>query len=75
MVGSTRVPRSEETPPSYDPTVGLYLGSYGGPRGVGVFHERGTPVGFTCVRRDSRGGTGPGSPALEFRVQGLGFRG
>ena len=26
------VPRSQETPPSYDPTVGLNLGSYNGRR-------------------------------------------
>ena len=31
------VPHSYETPPSLDPTVGLYLGSYGGPRGGGYF--------------------------------------
>ena len=30
-------------PPSLDPTVGLYLGSYGGPRGKAVSHERGIP--------------------------------
>ena len=30
--------------PTQDPTVELYLGSYGGPRGVGVSYERGTPV-------------------------------
>ena len=30
-------------PPS-DPTVGLCLGSLGGPRGVGVSYEQGTPV-------------------------------
>ena len=33
----TGVPRSQETPPSLDPTVGLYLGSYGGPVGGGCF--------------------------------------
>ena len=33
----TGVPRSYETPLSYDPTVGLYLGSYGGPMGGGLF--------------------------------------
>ena len=33
----TGVPHSSETPPSWDPTVGLYLGSYGGPRGRGMF--------------------------------------
>ena len=30
---ATGVPRSLKTPPSWDPTVGLYLGPYGGPRG------------------------------------------
>ena len=34
----------ENKKPSYDPTAGLYLGSYGGPRGVGVSYERGSPV-------------------------------
>ena len=38
----TGVPHSSETLP--DPTVGLYLGSCGGPRGVAVSYERGTPV-------------------------------
>jgi len=33
-------------PRSEDPTVGLYLGSYGGPGGGGaVSYEPGTPVG------------------------------
>ena len=36
--------------PSYDPTVALCLGTYGGPMGVGVSYERGTPV------RKTRGG-------------------
>ena len=35
--GTTWVPRSQETPPSQDPTVGLYPGFYGGPRGRGCF--------------------------------------
>ena len=35
---------TRNTPP-YDPTVALFLGTYRGPRGVGVSHERGTPVG------------------------------
>jgi hypothetical protein len=34
----------EEVPPTEDHRVGLYLGSYGGPRGVAVSYERGTPV-------------------------------
>ena len=29
-----------------DPTVGSCLGPYGGPRGVQVSYEQGTPVGF-----------------------------
>ena len=33
----TGVPCSSETLPSQDPTVGLYLGSYGGLRGGGLF--------------------------------------
>ena len=32
------------TPPPQDPTVALCLGTYGDPMGVGVSHERGTPV-------------------------------
>ena len=28
------------------PTIGLCLGSYGDPRGLGVSHERGSPVGL-----------------------------
>ena len=32
--------------PPYDPTVGLCLGPYGGPRGVAVSYKRGTPVGW-----------------------------
>ena len=34
-------------PPS-DPTVGLCLRPYGGPRGEAVSYERGTPVGAAC---------------------------
>ena len=34
-MGATRVPRSEGEKPTQDPRVGLYQGSYGGPkRGV-----------------------------------------
>jgi len=33
----TGVPRSKETAPPQDPTVGLCLGTYGGPRGGGAF--------------------------------------
>ena len=29
----------------YDPTVALYLGIHCDPRGVGISHERGNPVG------------------------------
>ena len=32
----TGVPRSEETAPHSDPTVGMCLGPYGGPRGGGL---------------------------------------
>ena len=38
------VPRSWETPPPLDLTVALCLGTYCNRRGVGVSHERGTPV-------------------------------
>jgi hypothetical protein len=37
------LPRSKETAPPWDPTVGLCLGPYGGPRGA-VSYERGAPV-------------------------------
>ena len=53
--GGAGVPRSKETSPPLDPTVGLRLGPYGGPRGVGVSYERGTRVvrapgpGSMCV--------------------------
>ena len=43
-----------KTPPSQDPTVGLYLGSYGGPRRGAVSYERGTPV---ARERQARFGT------------------
>ena len=36
-LGCTGVPRSEETLLSYDPTAGLCLWSYGGPRGRALF--------------------------------------
>ncbi|KAJ1478951.1 hypothetical protein T484DRAFT_2910247 [Baffinella frigidus] len=47
MGGSDKVtggPRSVESASPWDPTVGLCLGPYGGPRGGVVSHERGTPV-------------------------------
>ena len=33
-----------------DPTAGLCLGAYGGPRGVAVSYERGTPVEVRTLR-------------------------
>ena len=33
-----------KTPPPEDPTVALCRGTYGGPMGVGVSYQRGTPV-------------------------------
>jgi len=41
------VPRSKETAPPQDPTVGLCLGPHGSPRGGAVSYERGTPVART----------------------------
>ena len=38
------VPLSSEAASSLDPAVGLYLGPYGGSRGVEVSYERGSPV-------------------------------
>jgi hypothetical protein len=38
------VPRSSELPHPQEPTVALFLGTYGDPRGVGISCERGTPV-------------------------------
>ena len=46
MYRSTGVPHSYETAHSQDPTVGLCLGPYGGPRGGAIFYEQGTPVAF-----------------------------
>ena len=40
----TGVPRPLKSAPLQDPTVGLCLGSYGGPRGEGGSCERGIPV-------------------------------
>ena len=36
---ATGLPRSNETVPPWDPTVGLCLGPYGGPGGGGLFLE------------------------------------
>ena len=41
----TGVPRSQETASRWDPTVGLCLGPYGGPRGWAFSYERVIPVG------------------------------
>ena len=38
-------------PPSEDPTVGLCLGPYAGPRRVALSYERGTPVQTVLRRR------------------------
>jgi hypothetical protein len=38
-----------------EPTVGLYLWAYGGPRGVVVFYERGTPVSPTLHPKPETG--------------------
>jgi len=46
----TGVLRSYETPPPYDPTVALCLGTFGDPRGVGVSDERGTPLTVSLPR-------------------------
>ena len=43
-LGSTGVSRLQENAPPYDPTVALGLQTYGGPMGLGVSYERGTPV-------------------------------
>ena len=37
MDRNTRVPHSQENAAPQNPTVGLYLGSWGGPRGLSVF--------------------------------------
>jgi hypothetical protein len=55
------------TPPSNDPTAGLYLGSYGGPSGGAVSCERGTPVLTPPVFLEGQ----PGSD-LGLRVWGVG---
>ena len=47
MAGTrTVVPRSLEIAPPYDPTVGLCLGPYCGPRGGAICYEQGTTVVF-----------------------------
>ena len=38
------VPGSQDNPPSWEPTVGLYLGSYGGPMGGGLFLMNEVPL-------------------------------
>ena len=41
--------------PPYDPAVGLCLGLYGGPMGLAVSYEQGTPVGGGWVAKRLRG--------------------
>ena len=41
---STGVLCSKETAPSEGPTMGVYLGSYGDPRGGGLFHMSEVPL-------------------------------
>ena len=49
--GGTGLPHLQENAPHWDPTVGLCLGSYGGPMGGGaVSYERGTPVGWVSLQ-------------------------
>jgi len=43
-IPSTGVPRSQQAATPEDPTVGLYLGSCGGPGLGAVSYKRGTPV-------------------------------
>ena len=43
-VAATGLPRLQETAPPEDPTVGLCLGSWGGPKGVGEL----PPYGMVC---------------------------
>ena len=47
------VSRQTETPPSWNPAVGLFLGFYGGPwGGEAFFYERGTSVeGWSTPRK------------------------
>ena len=42
--------------PQLDPTVAICLRAYGGPIGVGVSYERGTPVRWRLLARRSRQG-------------------
>ena len=50
MVFATGVPRSSESASLEDPTVGICLGPYGGPRGGALSYQRGTYVeDVTCV--------------------------
>jgi hypothetical protein len=43
----SEVPRPYETLPSWDSTVGLYLGSFGGLKEGSISYERGTSVPYT----------------------------
>ena len=58
--GGTGVPRSKETTPPLDPTVGLRLGSYGSPRGgvLLLVSEAGRKVDYVWdanLTKDCRG--------------------
>ena len=51
-------PRPQETAPTYDPTLGLRPGTYGGPMGGSASpYERGTPV-RPVLLKDSTGISG-----------------
>ena len=43
-IRTTGVPRPLEPPPPYDPTAAVCPETYGGPVGLGISYERGTPV-------------------------------
>ena len=51
---ATWVPGSTEPAPLWDPTVGLYLGPYGGPKGGGGVRMSEVPLYFTGVWSSDR---------------------
>ena len=68
----TGVPRSQQTPPSWDPTVGLYLGTYDDSRGVGVSYERGTHVRGQYAYTPYRKALRPAQDLIGVKVDAMG---
>ena len=75
----------KKAPPPQDPTVGICVGPYGGPKGGAFVYERVTPVSrqrqsYYSSHSSRRAAKVPNEPPAAlihvpgFRVQGLGFR-